>query len=177
MLNKEKNLFRLIEDGQWNTKTWGLDGPRKRQWQPTPVFLPGESPWTEEPGGLQSTGSQRVKHDWAIKHIIPLAFSGFTVGVRRWRMERLRTWETQDMSFRNPGILNLATPGTVIGFHLGLLFLFFYTHDSLSLQGLSWSCCWIGANQANWIYDHTILLFHFRNLEVLHNLEDYISGC
>ena len=21
--------------------------------------------WTEEPGGLQSTGSQRVRHDWA----------------------------------------------------------------------------------------------------------------
>ena len=32
------------------------------------VFLPGESPWTEEPGGLQSTGSQRVGHDWATKH-------------------------------------------------------------------------------------------------------------
>ena len=28
------------------------------QWQPTPVFLPGESAWTEEPGGLQSVGSQ-----------------------------------------------------------------------------------------------------------------------
>ena len=28
------------------------------------VFLCGESPWTEEPGGLQSTGSQRVRHDW-----------------------------------------------------------------------------------------------------------------
>ena len=26
----------------------------------TPVFLPGESPWTEEPGRLQSIGSQRV---------------------------------------------------------------------------------------------------------------------
>ena len=24
-----------------------------------------EIPWTEEPGGLQSVGSQRVKHDWA----------------------------------------------------------------------------------------------------------------
>ena len=23
---------------------------RKKAWQPTPVFLPGESPWTEEPG-------------------------------------------------------------------------------------------------------------------------------
>ena len=25
--------------------------------EPTPVFLPGESPWTEEPGGLQFVGS------------------------------------------------------------------------------------------------------------------------
>ena len=32
--------------------------PWQRAWQPTPVFLPGESPWTEEPGRLQSTGSQ-----------------------------------------------------------------------------------------------------------------------
>ena len=30
---------------------------------PTPVFLPGESPWTEEPGGLQFMGSQRVRHN------------------------------------------------------------------------------------------------------------------
>ena len=37
----------------------------RRAWQPTPVFLPGESPWTEEPGGLQSMGSQRVGHDLA----------------------------------------------------------------------------------------------------------------
>ena len=29
----------------------------------TPVFLPGESPWTEESGGLQSMGSQRVRHN------------------------------------------------------------------------------------------------------------------
>ena len=31
--------------------------------QPTPVFLPGESPWTEETGGLQSIGLQKVGHD------------------------------------------------------------------------------------------------------------------
>ena len=30
---------------------------------PTPVFWPGESPWREETGGLQSTGSQTVGHD------------------------------------------------------------------------------------------------------------------
>jgi len=27
------------------------------RWQTTPAFLPGESPWTEEPDGLQSMGS------------------------------------------------------------------------------------------------------------------------
>ena len=37
--------------------------PWKRAGQPTPVFLPGKSPWTEEPGGLQSMGSQRVGHN------------------------------------------------------------------------------------------------------------------
>ena len=35
----------------------------RRVWQPTPVFLPGESPWTAEPGGLQSMGSQSVRLD------------------------------------------------------------------------------------------------------------------
>ena len=37
--------------------------PWRRAWQPTPVFLPGECPWTKELGGLQSMGSQRVGHD------------------------------------------------------------------------------------------------------------------
>ena len=37
--------------------------PWKRELLPTPVFLPGKSPWTEEPGGLQSMGLQRVGHD------------------------------------------------------------------------------------------------------------------
>ena len=42
--------------------------PWRRAWQSTPVFLPGESPWTEKPGGLQSMGPQRVGHDWATKY-------------------------------------------------------------------------------------------------------------
>ena len=32
--------------------------PWRRAWQPTLILLPGESPWTEEPGGLQSIRSQ-----------------------------------------------------------------------------------------------------------------------
>ena len=36
---------------------------QRRQCQPTPVLLPGEIPWAEEPGGLPSMGSHRVGHD------------------------------------------------------------------------------------------------------------------
>ena len=36
--------------------------PWRRAWQPTPVFLHGESTWIEEPSGLQSMGSQ-IRHD------------------------------------------------------------------------------------------------------------------
>ena len=39
---------------------WVRKIPWRRAWQPTPVFLPGESLWTEEPGGLQSMGSQKI---------------------------------------------------------------------------------------------------------------------
>ena len=38
--------------------------PWRMAWQPIPVFLPEELSWTEEPGGLQSIGSQTVGHDW-----------------------------------------------------------------------------------------------------------------
>ena len=50
----------------------------RRKWQPTPVFLPGESqgrgsiPGTGEPGRLPSMGSHRVGHDWS-----DLAAAGF----------------------------------------------------------------------------------------------------
>ena len=39
------------------------DPLEKGQAIPTPVFLSGEPPWTEETGGLQSTGLQRVRHN------------------------------------------------------------------------------------------------------------------
>ena len=48
--------------GPWFSP-WVAKIPWRRVWQPTPVFLSGKSPWTEEPGGLQSMGFQRVRHD------------------------------------------------------------------------------------------------------------------
>ena len=39
---------------------WARKIPWRRTQQPTPAFLPGRIPWTEEPGGLQSIELHRV---------------------------------------------------------------------------------------------------------------------
>ena len=55
-----KNLHTMQET--W-VRSLGWEDPLRRAWQPTPVYLPVESSWTEEPSGRQSKGSQRVGHD------------------------------------------------------------------------------------------------------------------
>ena len=49
----------------WETlvRSLGREDPLEEGMQPTPVLLPGESPWTEEPNGLQSMGLQTVRHE------------------------------------------------------------------------------------------------------------------
>ena len=44
---------------------WVRKNPWRREWLPTPVFLPGESHGQVKPGSLQSMGFQRVGHNWA----------------------------------------------------------------------------------------------------------------
>ena len=54
----------------WETWVWSLgwEDTLEEGMATTPVFLPGEFPWTEEPGALQFFGPQRVGHDWVTKH-------------------------------------------------------------------------------------------------------------
>ena len=47
---------------------WVRKIPWRRARQPFPGFLPGESPWTEEPGRLQSMELHRVRHNWMDEH-------------------------------------------------------------------------------------------------------------
>ena len=55
------NVFLGFSDGSVNKESacnvrgpglnpWVGKIPWRRAWQPTPVLVPGESPWTEEPG-------------------------------------------------------------------------------------------------------------------------------
>ena len=52
-------------------ETWvqflGWEDPLEKEMAIDSSILAWKIPWTEEPGGLQSMGSQRVRHDLATK--------------------------------------------------------------------------------------------------------------
>ena len=49
-------------------RSLGQEDPLKEKRATHPSILAWTNPWTEEPGGLQSTWSQRVRHNWARIH-------------------------------------------------------------------------------------------------------------
>ena len=58
----------------WETWVGSVDweDPLEKEMATHSSILAWRIPWTEEPGGLQSPGSQRVRHDWATSlHVIP----------------------------------------------------------------------------------------------------------
>ena len=54
----------------WETRvrSLGQEDPLEKEMATHSSTLACKIPWTEEPGRLQSRGSQRVGHDWAISH-------------------------------------------------------------------------------------------------------------
>ena len=53
----------------WETQvqSLGQEDPLEKEMETHSIILTWRIPWTEEPGRLQSMGSQRVWHDWATK--------------------------------------------------------------------------------------------------------------
>ena len=66
----------------WETwvRSLSWEDPLEKEMATHSSILAWRIPWTEEPGGLQSTGSQRVGHDWA---------TSLTHSLRRWVKEHL----------------------------------------------------------------------------------------
>ena len=56
----------------------GLGRPLEKEMATHSSILAWRIPWTEEPGGLQSTGLQRVGHDWANSFIRSFILSAKT---------------------------------------------------------------------------------------------------
>ena len=60
-----KNPPTMRETWVWSL---GWDEPLEEGMATHSSILAWRIPWTEEPGGIQSMGSQRVRHNWATKH-------------------------------------------------------------------------------------------------------------
>ena len=55
---------RLPPMQETRVQSLGREDPLEKEMATHSRILAWRIPWTEEPGGLQSTGSQRVEHDW-----------------------------------------------------------------------------------------------------------------
>ena len=65
-------VAQMVKNPPAMRETWvrslGKEGPLEESMGTHSSVPPWRIPWTEEPGGLQSMGSQRVRHHWATKH-------------------------------------------------------------------------------------------------------------
>ena len=62
--SSKESAFQFRRHKKHRFSHWARKIPWRRAWQPTPVFFPGRSHGTEQPGGLQSIMLQRVRCDW-----------------------------------------------------------------------------------------------------------------
>ena len=65
-------VAQMVKDPPAMWKTWvrslGWEDPLEKGMATHSSILAWKIPWTEEPGGLQSMGSQSVGHDWVTQH-------------------------------------------------------------------------------------------------------------
>ena len=79
-------------------ETWvrslGWEDPLEKEMATHSSILAWRIPWMEEPGGLQSTGSQRVEHDWATSLSFSLVAKWETICLhcRRFRRYGFDPW-------------------------------------------------------------------------------------
>ena len=58
-----RNLPLMQETQEMLVRSLGQEDPLEKEMETHSKILAWEIPWTEEPSGLQSTGSQRVGHN------------------------------------------------------------------------------------------------------------------
>ena len=73
MVQRLKHLPTMRETGVWSLHQ---EDPLEKDMATHSSMLLWRIPWTEEPGGLQSMGSQRVGHDWATEQQLSTQMNG-----------------------------------------------------------------------------------------------------
>ena len=79
----------MQETQEMQVQSLGWEDPLEKEMATHSSILAWEIPWTEEPGGLQSMGLQRVVHDWVCMKVHVHMWL-----VAEWRMTQL--WQRRD---------------------------------------------------------------------------------
>ena len=96
----------------WETWVWSLgwEDPLEKEMATHSSILPWRIPWTEEPGGLQSMGLQRVGHDWGTStftlsylRVMSASFSRWTSGIFPWKFASSSAFLLRAASFCHSG--------------------------------------------------------------------------
>ena len=91
------------------TQVWSLhwEDPLEKGMATHSSILAWRIPWTEEPGGLQSRGLQRVRHDWATniftlltKVCIVKALIFPVIMYRCWELDHKESWALKNWCFQ-----------------------------------------------------------------------------
>ena len=64
-----KNPYTVQRRQETQVQSVGREDPLEKEMVTHSSILAWKIPWTEEPGKLQCRGLQRLRHDWATKHI------------------------------------------------------------------------------------------------------------
>ena len=65
-----KNPPAVCEPQETWVQSLGQEDPLQEEMTTHSSTAAWEIPWTEEPGGMQNMGSQRVRHDFHMKHML-----------------------------------------------------------------------------------------------------------
>ena len=74
-LSGKKSTCQCKRHRRHEFEPWVRKIPWRGKWQPATLFFAWRIPRTEEPGGLQSTGSQKATHNWACPHAAAITIS------------------------------------------------------------------------------------------------------
>ena len=114
----------------------GQEDPLGKGMETHSSILAWKSPWTEEPGGLQSVGSQRVGHDW-VTNTFMRYWSEWQRGKRKtilrhhlplpkWsEMKKNLKWSLANIKFRKSRFFLLESWHVVADLNMTLALIFF----------------------------------------------------
>ena len=79
---------------RWKTWVWSLvaEDPLEKGMTSHSSILAWKFAWTEEPGGLQSMGSQRVRHNWMTNTFTLFTFTRFVIALLKRSKRLLISW-------------------------------------------------------------------------------------